>query len=525
MGDARLWVGGRIFTGRRYVNALLVEEGRVVAVGPEPDVRRVTSTGADVVSLAGRVVLPGLLDAHLHLSELARSHDEPNLAEVRSLEDLADTVRAWAALHPSGPIVGHGLDVDRNLAGRWPRSAELDRMVSDRALLLYHTSGHAAVANDFVLASPELTGRKASEREGRVGTTAQGIPNGILYEEALRWVDPLVATRIDGDRAVDTLRFLASFGLTTVASMNVAPEDLGELRKLSAEDRLPIRLRVYVRLLRVSDLRPPDLAPVGRPGRFAVVGAKGFTDGAFGPRTALLSDPYADAPQGHGLAVESDATLAQALATANELGLAPALHAIGDRAIVRAAKLLEPYARRAGATARIEHVGLTPPATLSVLDTVRPALVVQPGFVWSDSWLRERLGAERVRWAYAFRTLADRGHRLVGSSDAPYDPLDPWRGLRAATDRRDPLGRSANPDPREALGFEEAVRLYGPNAGEALGEPALGSLEADSPADLVVVDARSLGEAIRIGASAVRETWVEGVRVFAAGAPATKESR
>jgi predicted amidohydrolase YtcJ len=162
---------------------------------------------------------------------------------------------------------------------------------------------------------------------------------------------------------------------------------------------------------------------------------------------------------------------------------------------------------------------------LSTLASVRPALVVQPGFVWSDSWLPERLGADRGRWAYAFRTLTDLGHRLVGSSDAPYDPPDPWRGLRAATERRDELGRSANPDPREALTVEEAVRLYGVNAGEALGEPTLGTLEVGNRADLIVVEARGLGDAIRAGATAVRETWVGGVRIYDAGVSARDGSR
>jgi hypothetical protein len=298
--------------------------------------------------------------------------------------------------------------------------------------------------------------------------------------------------------------------------MNSSPEELAVFRSLAAQNRFPIRVRSYLRLLSIADFRATDLTPVGRPGRFAVVGTKGFTDGAFGPRTAWLSEPYTDAPEGSGVPVESDEALSSALVTADGLQLAPALHAIGDRAVERAARLIAPYARRAGAPARIEHVGLTPPPVLSVLDTVRPTLVVQPGFVWSDSWLHERLGVERARWAYAFRTLTDRGHLLVGSSDAPYDPPDPWRGLRAATERRDEFGRSANPEPREALAFEEAARMYGANAGTALGEPSLGSLEVGSKADLTVLEARSLGEAIRVGAKAVQETWVEGVCVFRA---------
>jgi predicted amidohydrolase YtcJ len=516
MSEARLWTGGRVFTGRRYAEAVLVDQGTVVAVGTDAAVRRSAPTGTEVVPLRGRLVLPGLIDAHLHIGDLARFREGLDLTEVQGLDDLVRKLREWVAAHPTGPIVGRGLDVDRSLNGHWPLHTDLDRAVDDRPVIVYHTSGHAAVANAFALSAAGVGSRSAADLRGRVGTTADGEANGILYEEALQWVAPLTAVPGDPKGVVRTLGFLASFGLTTVASMNVSPEELTGLRTLAAGDRLPIRVRSYLRLLSIGDFRGPDLAPVGRPGRFAVVGTKGFTDGAFGPRTAWLSEPYTDAPEGCGIAVESDQTLSTALATANDLGLAPALHAIGDRAVVRAAHLLAPYVRRAGASARIEHVGLTPPEVLSLLDTVRPALVVQPGFVWSDSWLPDRLGAKRVRWAYAFRTLTDLGHRLVGSSDAPYDPPDPWRGLRAATERRDELGRSANPAPQEALAYEEATRLYGVNAGMALGEPSLGSLEVGSKADLVVLEATSLGEAVRVGAKAVRETCVEGVCVFRA---------
>jgi len=512
--EARLWTGGRVFTGQRYAEAVLLENGEVVAVGSDTDVRRVAPTGTESLPLDGRLVVPGLIDAHLHVGALARFREGLDLTGVRGMDGLVQRIRDWAALHPAGPIAGRGLDVERSLSGHWPNRHDLDRAVSDRGLVVYHTSGHGAVVNSHVLGVAGIEHLPTDELTGRIGRASDGSPNGILYEEALRLVAPFVATPMGEEEVVRTLQYLAAFGLTTVATMDVTPEDLALLRSLAAADRLPIRLRVYLRLLRIADFPPEALASAGRPHQFAVVGTKGFTDGAFGPRTAWLSEPYSDAAGNPGLAVESDETLSRALAMASDRGLAPALHAIGDRAIVRAAQLLKPYSGRTAAWPRIEHVGLTTPAVLSALNETRPALVVQPGFVWSDYWLRDRLGPERARWAYAFRTLADRGHRLVGSSDAPYDPPDPWRGLRAATHRRDPLGLSANPDPREALAFEEAARMYGTNAGEALGESNLGSLEVGSIGDLLVVEARSLEEALRTGARAVRETWVDGVCVF-----------
>ncbi len=242
-------------------------------------------------------------------------------------------------------------------------------------------------------------------------------------------------------------------------------------------------------------------------------GTKQYTDGAFGPHTAWLTDPYADRPDTSGDSTASGKEIAQAVRTTLDLGLVPALHAIGDRAVGVAVRALDGIEPAPGA-ARIEHASLVPPALYPLLDRVRPTLVVQPGFVWSDGWLGERLGPDRARHAYPFRTLLERGHALVGSSDSPFDVLDPWRGLAAAVHRTDPGGRSANPDPTENLTPEQAFQLYTANAGPGLGEADLGSLELGSRADLVVLKAPDLPRAIGWGSSCVRSTWMGGARTF-----------
>jgi hypothetical protein len=211
--------------------------------------------------------------------------------------------------------------------------------------------------------------------------------------------------------------------------------------------------------------------------------------------------------------VAVDEELRTLLVKTHERGLAPALHAIGDRAIAYSLARLAELPPTSGPPARIEHAALTPPYLWGALARVRPALVVQPGFVWSDHWLSARLGPGRARWAYAFRSLIDQGHLVAGSSDAPYDPVDPWRGIRAAVGRTDPEGRSANATPGEALAPEEAIQLYTANAGAALGEPSLGLLEPGSPADIVLLGSSTLENAIASGSATVLETWVAGTRL------------
>jgi predicted amidohydrolase YtcJ len=248
---------------------------------------------------------------------------------------------------------------------------------------------------------------------------------------------------------------------------------------------------------------------------------KAFADGAFGPRTAWLSSPYSDETAGSGGPVGDDRVIAERLASAAGAGLAPAVHAIGDRGLARALGMVAPWTGDPDRPpARIEHAALTPPELLTSLASVRPFLVVQPGFLLSDHWLGRRLGRDRARWAYAFRTLIDHGLSLAGSSDAPFDPLDPWRGIRAAVRRSDAWGRSANPSPLEALTAEEALGLYTRSAAGALGDPTLGHLEAGAPGNLVVLDTPNLEGALSGDRVPVAETWVEGKRLFDRGAPA-----
>ena len=515
MGSARIWQNGRIFTGERWADALLVEDGRVVAVGTSEEVRRAAATGADRVDLSGRLVVPGLIDAHLHLARITLARESLDVGGATSLPDLVERIRRWAPEHPSGTLVAHGWTAGQ-FGDADPTRVVMDDALPDRPLVIYHSSGHAAATNSAALRAAGIEPATPDPRGGRIGRDREGAPNGLVYESALRLLEPVTgeASEVGTEPLHRTLEIAASLGLTTVASMNVGPGESGPLASLRDAERLPLRVRMYLHREWFVAGAASGRAPLTDSERLSVVGFKGFTDGAFGPRTAWLSAPYADAPETSGLPLANDAELAEAVRYATELEVAPALHAIGDAAVGRSLEILEPAVGRAGPPARIEHVSLTPPPILSRLAEVRPALVVQPGFLWSDHWLRERLGPERARWAYAFRTLLDRGHLLAGSSDAPYDPIDPWRGLAAAVSRRGPLGRSANPSGAEALPPEEALQLYTRNGGRVLGEPDLGRLEVGARADLVLLESTELSGALAQGAAGVRETWVEGELVY-----------
>ncbi len=515
MGDARRWIGGSIFTGTRYVEALLVEGERVLVAGTEEEVRRASPTGVETVRLDGRIVIPGLVDSHLHLSELVRQRAGVALAGARSIEEAGARIRGWSERHPRGPIFGGGWNQDEFVDRRWPDRADLDGIAPDRPVVLYRACGHVAWVNSVALALAGIGRGTPDPAGGAIGRDARGEPNGLLYENALQLVEPIGrgALRVDASGLEPTLRWAAGRGVTSVGSMRADRWEIEALRALAGSGTLPVQVRSYVGIEYLEEVeRSGALQHSGASEPVRVIGVKAFADGSFGGRTALLHAPYSDAPDTSGLAVTTPAQFSEVVARARALGLAPAIHAIGDRGIDRALDALETD-RVPSPPSRIEHASLTPPTTIDRIDRVRPALVVQPGFVASDWWLEGRVGPGRVRWAYAFRTLIEKGHLLAGSSDAPFDAFDPWIGIRCAVRRTDAAGRSANPLFSEALSPEMAISLYTVNGGRALGERSIGELRAGARADLLVLNGPTLAAVVEAVREPVAETWSGGVRV------------
>ncbi|MCI4373548.1 MAG: amidohydrolase family protein, partial [Thermoplasmata archaeon] len=180
MTEARRFTGGRVFTGRRYADALLVDGGRVVRVGTEAEVARDSPPGCVVEHLGGRVVVPGLIDAHLHVAEIVRAEQGLPLAGLRSREELEERLRRWAEAHPTGPIIGRGWSVEGFADGEEPTRNDLEAAVADRPVVLYHASGHAAVVNGAALAAVGYTDRPEDPPGGRLGRAPDGGLDGRL---------------------------------------------------------------------------------------------------------------------------------------------------------------------------------------------------------------------------------------------------------------------------------------------------------------------------------------------------------
>ncbi|MDI3298056.1 MAG: amidohydrolase [Bacillota bacterium] len=508
--------------------AVAVAGGRVLAVGEAASVLRLRGRRTEVVDLDGAWLVPGLIDSHAHLLACGLAAQELELSGVCSLSELQAALRRYAAEHPDLPwIVGRGWDESRWAECRLPRAGDLDPVVAERPVVLERVCGHGAVLNGEALRRTGLARLAGDPPGGRIDRDADGRPLGTVWDGALEQVraalppppEPLVLRAMRW-----ALRRAQALGLTQVHTEDLGalgpagrqePRRLLELwrRALDQEAlpdpaasppaaRPPLRLALLLRQEALERMAEAGLTRGSGDEWVWAAGVKFFADGALGGRTAWLSRPYADAPGGggasgwRGLAAMPPERLAERAVLAARLGLPPVVHAIGDAAVDAALAALEcaaPFLAAARGRPRprfrLVHAQVLRPEQIPRL--ARPDLVldVQPGFVPTDSaWAEARLGPERARTAYAWRSLLAAGVRLAGGSDAPVESLRPLAGVDAAVRRPRAAAGEAPWHAEEALGAREAFALYTEGGAWAAGlEDRFGRVEPGREADLTVL--------------------------------------
>lgn len=457
--------------------------GRIVGL----DDAVATLPAAAEVDLHGAFVLPGFIDAHVHLAWAGLEEGGFSIAGCSSIEDALGRIGAAASARPPGEWVDvHGYD--QRALGRHLTSAELDSVSLGRKVFLIHQSGHACVVNSAVLALAELD-----------------HDNGFLAESGMAAVRSLrrpysIADLSDAiERAARTC---LSEGVTAAAEAGIAgglvshsAVELAAYQSLVDSDRLPIRVRLMIAadLLREVGAHPSDGIARGldlglRTGfggdRLSIGALKIFTDGGMMARTAALTEPYAGLSHSGQLFTDPE-VINGYVVDAHRAGWQLAIHAIGDRAIdvaLDALSLVDDSARH-----RIEHAGLVRPDQLPRFKAVGATAVVQPNFLWylGDDYATI-MGPGRADWLYRGRGFLDHGIRLVGSSDRPVTPGAPLRAIQFMTERRTSSGALLGVD--EAISIDDALRAYTINAAYACGwESVLGSVTPGKHADLVVL--------------------------------------
>jgi predicted amidohydrolase YtcJ len=525
-------VGGDVITmdaARPRARAVAIRDGRVIAVGDDAEVRALAGAATRVVDLAGRTVTPGLVDAHCHLAGLGASLERVSLRGVASEADAVAAVAAAAAGRPAGEwVLGRGWD--QNLwDGAFPIRATLDVALPDHPVALRRVDGHAVWVNSAALALAGVTAATPDPAGGRILRDATGAPTGVLVDNAMDLVESKIPAA-SADVIERRIRAAASYaverGLTGVHDMGLDDATLDVYRRLAAADELPLRVNAYVAgdPAVAATLRTRAIEPGTAESHFQVRGVKIYADGALGSRGAALHADYSDEPGQRGNWVTSPAELRQAIRDAVDGGWQVAVHAIGDAAIHEVlAGYADALAAHPGADLRlrVEHAQIVDLADVPRFAALGVLASMQPTHATSDMpWAEARVGPDRIRGGYAWRTMLDAGVVVVGGSDFPVEEVSPLLGLYAAVTRQDHDG---NPPggwyPGERMTLDEAIHAFTAAAAYAgFAEAERGALRVGMVADVTVldraIDAAAPGPSLRDAGVAM--TIVGGRVVFEA---------
>ncbi len=436
--------------------------------------------GAEIVDLDGGVVLPGLADSHVHAVNYGRSRLGVPCwpSDVSSVADIVGLVaEAHRQLPPGRWIKGRGYDPARLAEQRAPTASELD-LEDGRCVVLDSFDFHRRVANHRALAAAGIGPDTPDPPDGEIVRDEHGTPTGELLDGARSLLDPVIPpwSEAEDERAIELATdYFLSHGFTYVT--NAAPltmhrwgEEVAAFLRLSERRALRLRFTSMIRAELLESVGDAGLRPGVGDSFFRIGGAKMFVDGAFGPRTALLSEPYADDSSTCGSLHLDLAGLEARVSQGADLGWQMCIHAIGDAAIASVAGVLHAHpAAGGGRSHRIEHCCLTSSHTIHMMRRARIIPVPQLGFLrFRATDFLAALGERRVAQLYPLRSWLNAGLKPVHSSDTPViADASPMAAVATATARVDTEGNVWGPE--EGITFDEAVTMMTRWAAEADG--------------------------------------------------------
>lgn len=477
------------------VTAVAIAGDKIIAVGSDADVRKLGAKRE--IALAGKTVTPGLIDAHCHLYGLGLDMERVSVRQLDSAEAVAQVVAGAAKTRPAGEwLIGRGWDQNRWPGQQFPTRAVLDAVVSDRPVLLSRVDGHAIWVNSKALEVAKVTRDTKDPPGGKILRDDKGEPTGVFVDNAedlvSKAIPPSTPDAIER-RIRAASKAAVEAGITGVHDMGVADETAAVYEKLAAANELPLRVYAFL----AGD--PANLARVRQPpkpavGRFVMRAVKYFADGALGSRGARLYQEYEDDAGNRGLWVTEPEALTAAVETAVGGGWQVGVHAIGDAAIgavldsfIRAEKKFEGGDHRL----RIEHTQVIASSDIQRMVDVKAIASMQPTHATSDMpWAEKRVGGDRIKGAYAWRTMINKGIPIAFGSDFPVEDVPPILGIYAAVTRQDAKGEPAGGwMPKQKLSLDEAINAFTNGAAYAeFAEDTRGMIKVGMTADVTVFD-------------------------------------
>ena len=520
--NARIWT---VDSARPEAEAVAVWRGRIVAVGSTAEILRLKGPETKVVDVKGKRMLPGFIDDHTHFMDAGFQLQSVDLRDAADEKEFARRIRVRAEKYPNRWITGGDWDHDRWPGGKLPVKEFVDAFTPSTPVFVQRYDGHMALANSYVLRLAGITKETPDPPGGTIVRDPRtGEPTGVLKDEATSFVwkhvpDPTEEQRIEAARLA--LAEARAFGVTSIQDVS-SSADVATYQTLFARGQLTARFHCRLPISQWRSLAGTgEKVPFG--GEWIRVGSlKGFMDGSLGSSTALFSEKYlSENTYGLPMDIVTDGRMEEWALAGDKAGLQLSLHAIGDSANGLALDMFERIVKanpRWDRRFRVEHAQHIHPrdfarfARLGVIASAQPYHAIDDG-----RWAEGRIGRERCRTTYAFRTFLDSGVRLCFGSDWTVAPINPLLGIYGAVTRRTTDGKNPNGwFPEEKISVKEAIVCYTiNNAYAAFEENEKGSIAVGKLADFVVLSDDILAiDPVRIETTAVEMTVVGGTIVF-----------
>jgi hypothetical protein len=502
-------VHGRIWTenpAQPEAEAIAVFGNRILRVGTSAEVLRLAGPSTRVIELNGRRVVPGFNDAHVHFVDGGQGLTSVQLRDAASQAEFRQRIARFAQSQPAAAWIANGWwDHERWTPAVLPTHQLIDGVTPRNPVFVQRLDGHMGLANALAMKQAGVDRNTKDIPGGVIVRDAEGNPTGIFKDAAMalimRVIPPLSLAETE-TATIAAEREAARNGVTSVQEMadstddSAGPDRLRAYQALEREGHLTIRISEHLRLLDWKYPAGSGIHAGFNDGLIQVGGLKAFADGGLGASTAWLFAPYDDAPNTSGLASDElqhpDEMYAD-MKGADKAGLQIAIHAIGDRAnrtILDMYQRLEKENGPRDRRLRIEHAQHLTAADIPRFAQLHVIASMQPYHAIDDGrWAQKRLGPERIRYAYDFRSLLDSGAMLAFGSDWPVAPMEPLMGIYAAVSRRTLDGRNPNGwVPEQKISVEQAVHAYTVGAAYAqFDEKQKGSLESGKLADIAVL--------------------------------------
>ena len=536
----KLFINGEIYSmkkeGEKF-QSLGVKDGKIIFLGTDEEGKNISSK--ELIDLKGKMMIPGMADAHLHLYAYCQNLTFVDLSKVHNINEMINLMKEKVKNVKKGDWVkGVNFDQSKWKENRFPTLEEMNSISKDNPVIIKRCCLHAVVANSRALEIAGIGKNYQAGSGGIVELDKDGMPNGILREQSTKVFDdilpdPLKDIEVQKKIMQDVLNDMSSKGITTIhtyaAKIWQYNEDINIYKNFEKEGKLPLRVTVCI-----DELFEPEILTkekLNNPYRKVQLGAyKIFSDGSMGSRSAALKKPYSDDPQNSGFMLFTQEELNNKILTGYEHGLQPAIHAIGDRALDMTLAAIEhtlKTTKEKGMTDeeqknrlpfRIIHVQMIDDDLLERMKKLPLVLDIQPIFLCTDlHWIEDRIGKERLKGSFALKTMEKAGLIQTGGSDCPVETYEPLKGIYAAVTRQDMEGYPIEGFlPEERLSVYEALCMYTKNVPYATGqESVLGTLEIGKFADLTVLEKNLFKiDKKEIKDVKVEQTYVAGNCVF-----------